>query len=111
MIGIVLPLDERGMPISNSFKANSIVEIERFMKKPKSCHAYVIMAQPIVAKAPPFLLQIYGSDNKFFAKDVLNRWEFTKSELGRYELKFEISFSLDFGIFIFGILPRILHRI
>lgn len=89
LVGIVLPLDVNGMPVLYSYKAQSIADIERFMRKPKSSHAYVKMAQPIKAKTPPFLLQIYGNDNKFRASDVLNRWKFVKFELEKYVFKFE----------------------
>lgn len=45
------------------------------------------MAQPIKAKSSPFLLQIFGTDNKFSANDVLKRWKFTVTELKKYIYK------------------------
>lgn len=85
LIGIVLPMNEKGMPIAFTFKAQSIDDIEQYMKKPMSTHAYLVMAQPIKPKTPPFLLQIFGTDNKFKTENVLNRWEYTKHELQRYK--------------------------
>lgn len=84
MIGIVLPFNQNGMPVTFSYKAQSIGDIERCMKKPKSYLAYVIMAQPIQPNSPPFLLQIYGTDNKFSSANVLNRWDHTKTELKKF---------------------------
>lgn len=84
LIGIVLPFNQKGMPITFTFKVESIDDIERFMKKPMSTHVYLVMAQPIKEKTPPFLLQVFGSDNKFNSEDVINRWEHTKSELKKY---------------------------
>lgn len=86
LVGIVLPLDGKGMPICLSFRANSINDIESHMEKSKSSLAYIIMAQPIKAKSAPFVLQIFGTDNRFSASDVLNRWKFTESELKKYGL-------------------------
>lgn len=88
LIGIVLPLDEKGMPITFTFRVQSIDEIEQFMQKRMSTVVYLVMAQPIKRKTAPFLLQIFGSDNKFQTNDVMNRWEHTKSELKKYVLAY-----------------------
>lgn len=82
LIGLDLPIDQiTGMPISSSFMARSLQEIEKNMRQPKSTLVYVVMAQPVIKHASPFILQIYGTMNKFKTLDVLNRWKFTISEL------------------------------
>lgn len=82
MIGIVLPIDERdGMPQICTFKAESIDKMREHLEKPQSNLVYIIAAQPLKEKAPPFILQIFGTDNKFDSKSVLKRWEYTENEL------------------------------
>lgn len=82
LIGLNLPPNEHtGMPQTSSFKARSLEEIEQNMSKPKCTHVYIVMAQPVIPHSSPYILQIYGTDNKFKTVDVLHRWEHTKSEL------------------------------
>lgn len=82
MIGIVLPIDvTTGMPIPFTFLASSEEEIYKNMKCKKSTHAYIVMAQPIAKNIPAFVLQLFGTDNKFATQDVLLRWKHTRSEL------------------------------
>lgn len=88
LVGLNLPLDvATGMPITSKFMANSLGEIEKHMKNPLSYLVYVVMAQPVMQKAPPFVLQIFGTDNKFFSADVNNRWIHTRNELEKYVQK------------------------
>lgn len=110
LIGIVLPFDGNGMPISYSYRAQSIDDIERFMKMPQSTVANTIMAQPIKLKSAPFVLQLFGNDNKFSTNDVLKRWEFTETELKKCVLQgvefyseLYINISLQNLLFRFGI--------
>ena len=44
-------------------------------------YAYVYMVQPLKDGIPPFCLAGIGSDNKFTAIDVLQRWKFINGEL------------------------------
>lgn len=83
LIGLVLPIhSETGMPISFSFKATSHNEIQRFMEAAeKSKLLYVVMAQPLIEHAPPFVLQLFGTNNKFNTSDVVQRLQFTVQEL------------------------------
>lgn len=89
MVGLVLPINPTtGMPVAFTFLARNASEIQYNMdKKAKSSLVYVVLAQALVPKAPPFILQIFGTDNKFKARDVLIRWQHTEQELRRY-LKF-----------------------
>lgn len=85
IIGLVLPLNEKtGCPVTLSYKARTVDEIKKHMEKQKSSIVYLVMAQPINEKHPPFILQLFGSGNVFTAQDVVNRWEYTRKELQKY---------------------------
>lgn len=85
LIGLVLPIASgSGMPIVFSFKASSQSEIQRLMElQAKSTLVYIIMAQPLMEHTPPFVLQIFGTDNKFTTINVMDRWICTAQELKR----------------------------
>lgn len=84
LVGLLLPLDSKtGMPIPFTFLARSKEEIENLMKKPLSSLLYVVMAQPLANNIPPFILLIFGTDNRFTTKDVLQRWSETEKHLER----------------------------
>lgn len=85
LVGMVLPIDENtGCPNRFEHTARSEEEIKSFMKLQKSTLVYIVMAIPLKEGVAPFILQIYGTDNKFKATDVMNRWNFTIKELNRY---------------------------
>lgn len=87
VVGLVLPFDEKtGCPKMFSYKATTVDEIKSHMKKKKASIAYVVMAQPLDERFPPFVLQLYGTDNTFKAKNVLDRWNFMENELGKYNI-------------------------
>lgn len=82
IVGLVLPINEKnGMPIPFTFTPNSVEDIENYLKKPKATLVYVIMAQPTRENVPPFVLQVFGTDNTFTTEEVAKRWEHTKMEL------------------------------
>lgn len=82
MIGLVLPFNEiDGMPRQFSFKATSEESIRKYMEQPQSTLVYIIVAQPLKKGAPPFILQMFGTNNKFEAGHILKRWRHTVSEL------------------------------
>lgn len=82
LLGPVPPINKStGMPVTHTFKARSAVEIARQMDKPLSNLIYVIMAQPLKENTPPFVLLMYGTDNKFNAVSVVQRWEFIRRKL------------------------------
>lgn len=84
LVGLVLPIDlATGMPISKSFMPQTATEIAIQMKGTKSTLAYVIMAQSIKEGVPPFVLQIFGTDNTFTTDNMFKRWNHTKNELSR----------------------------
>lgn len=84
IVGVVLPLNKsNGCPISFSFMATSADTIRQYIKEPMSKFVYIVMAQPLDEKIPPFLLQMFGTNSSFTTRDVIQRWQFTKSELER----------------------------
>lgn len=72
-----------GMPIYFSFKPKTATEILSQMELPQSTLIYLVMAQPIKADVPPFVLQVFGTNNSFKAKNMLQRWNHMKSELAK----------------------------
>lgn len=88
IVGKVLPIDEgTGFPIERSYKARSAEEIENHVNDEsinKSTLMYIIVAQPLKPNVPPFILSIFGTNNKFTTDHVLKRWQFIQKELARY---------------------------
>lgn len=84
VVGLVLPINPKtGIPISFSFMAESAADIQKFVKMRASKHLYLVLAQPLIAKVPPFVLQIFGTDNTFTSVDVQRRWKHTIAELSK----------------------------
>lgn len=81
LVGLVLPFGKNGMPIPFSFLATSAEDIQKYIDKKKSRLIYFVMAQPLKENTPPFLLSMFGTDNKFEFKNVLQRWKFMEREL------------------------------
>lgn len=85
LVGIVLPADiNTGCPKTFHFNATDAETIQVHLQEQRSTMVYVIMAQPIDEKVPPFVLQLFGTNNRFTTSDVVKRWNFTKSELEKY---------------------------
>lgn len=83
LIGFVLPIsNSTGLPIPFSYPARDAAEIINHFRNGNSVASFlnVIMAQPL-GGAPPFCLLLFGSDNRYTAKDVLNRWQSITLEL------------------------------
>lgn len=88
LVGIVLPLDSSGIPKAFSYLATSAEKIQNFLNYSKSTHVYLVLAQPLVEGVPPFILQLYGTNNTFKTEHVLKRWEYTVECLKTYVLFF-----------------------
>lgn len=85
LVGINFPIDSlTGMPLTESYLARTLSDISKHMKNQLSSLVYLIMAQPVKPKCPPFVLQLFGTDNKFTSQNVLDRWEFTIQELKKW---------------------------
>lgn len=84
LIGLVLPLDvSTGMPIPCTFIPESANNIIQQINQKKSKLVYLVMAQSIKEGTPPFILQMFGTDNKFTSEDMFRRWNNTKAELAK----------------------------
>lgn len=82
----MLPFNQcNGMPENFVFQVKTAQDIKRFVEMPQSTLVYIIVAQPLAGNAPPFILQIFGSINRFKSSDVLKRWAFTERELKKYD--------------------------
>lgn len=83
LVGLVLPLDENGMPIRDSFIPTNVAEIQQQMNSPLSTLVYLVMAQPMKKDIPPFVLTVFGTNNTFKAADIMRRWQYIVSELSK----------------------------
>lgn len=86
LVGFSLPINNNGMPSPNSFLARSASENEQhFLLNSEHVASFVnvIMSQPLVLAYPPFCLLIFGSDNKYTASDVVNRWLYAMHALNQ----------------------------
>lgn len=88
LVGIVLPIDSNsGCPKRFEYTARNEEEIRKFMQYKKSTLVYIVMAIPLKEGVPPFILQLFGTDNRFTAIDVIKRWDYTIHDLKRYLLQ------------------------
>ena len=95
-VGFVLPVDKKGVLVTDAFLATTFDAIEdMFTKNSISRYAYVYMAQPLCHNTPPFCLSCMGSDNQFTAQDVLLKWNYIISECKKEILYVVTSFRAD----------------
>lgn len=86
LVGMTLELDDKtGCPKKFESTARDMEEIKKFMKYNKSTLVYIVMAVPLNEDIPPFILQLFGTDNKFNTTNVVRRWIHTVQELKRYK--------------------------
>lgn len=82
LVGLVLPTNiSTGMPIPFSFLAKSAEAIEKELHKSRSSLIYLVMAQPLKENTPPYVLLMYETDNRFTARNVLDRWQYIEHQL------------------------------
>lgn len=80
-VGPVLPLIN-GCPVVDSYPATSAATMANyFVNRALSKIAYVVMVQPLAARAPAFCLVMFGTDNKFSAEDVGHRLDYMERGL------------------------------
>ena len=83
-VGFVLPLDDHGLPLVDSFLVTSFAAIEKsFSSATIAKYAYIYMAQPLGAVVPPFCLACLGTDQRFTAQHVLQRWQYIYSQCAK----------------------------
>lgn len=85
LVGIVLPLDSKtGLPQPFTYLASSAEAIEKNATQKMSSLVYMVLALPLKPGIPPFVLQVFGTDNKFRAENVALRLEHTSRVLKKY---------------------------
>lgn len=92
LIGFALPIDANGMPITFSFPAGNVKEIQKHFSDSSnfvSSTAYVQMAHPIDDNASPFCLMLFLTDSKFTACNTYKRWIFQAGKLREKGIKIE----------------------
>lgn len=88
LVGMTLKIDDKtGCPRRFEFTARDEEEIKKFCRMTKSTHIYLILAIPLKEGIAPFVLQLFGTDNRFNATDVVKRWNYSTKELGRFVCK------------------------
>ena len=81
IVGFVPALDSDGLPLVGSFPATSGQEIlHHFKFGAVSRIAYVIMVRPLAVISAPICLALFGTDNKFDYRQVLQRWKWMSKE-------------------------------
>uniref|UniRef100_A0A1X7TPL7 Uncharacterized protein n=1 Tax=Amphimedon queenslandica TaxID=400682 RepID=A0A1X7TPL7_AMPQE len=94
-VGFVLPVNRDGLPLRNSFNVNTFEDIESYFQQHTIAkYAYVYMVQSLKEGVPSFCLACIGSDNKFSATDVLQRWKYINKELSLRGVRV-VSFAAD----------------
>lgn len=85
LIGMTLVIDDQtGYPKRFEFTTRDEEEIKKYCRMTKSTHIYVVIAIPLKEGVAPFLLQIFGTDNRFTTQNVVKRWNHTIKELNGY---------------------------
>lgn len=85
LVGLKLPIDAKtGMPVPFTFLANTAEDIQTHSQKPFATLVYVVLALPLKPGVPPFVLQIFGTNNTFTAENVIQRWKQTIHDLKKY---------------------------
>ena len=81
LVGFVLPCNDKGIPIGDSFMAVSFDSIEQaFRDGTKAKYAFTYMAKPLAEGVPAFCLSCSGTNNQFTRELVLKRWKYIHTE-------------------------------
>ena len=77
LVGFVLPSDDKGLPLTDSFMAVSFQAIENSFKVGEVAnYAFVYMAQSLCPDVPAFCLACMGTGNKCTADLIIKRWKY-----------------------------------
>ena len=96
LVGFVLPCDNEGLPLTDSFIAVTFASIEEsFRTAEVAKYAFVYMAQPLwYQNVPSFCLACMGTNNKFTAEGVLKLWTYIFLECKKLGISV-VSFGAD----------------
>lgn len=84
IVGFVLPLSKGLTQVKRFIASSSPVIQEYFQGGVKASYAYVIVAQPLTPGSPSYCVGMFGTDNKFNHKDVIERWKYIKNEAEKF---------------------------
>ena len=77
LVGFVLPSTKNGLPLTDAFLAISFESIKSaFQDGEFAKYAFVYMAQIVTKDVSPLCLCCFSTNNKFTAKQVLQRWKY-----------------------------------
>lgn len=77
IIGLELPLDNNGIPITSFFKFTSIDAVKGYLDKyPKSSYAKLISCRSLDPKSSSFIVAIFGTKGTDQSKGVKLRWDY-----------------------------------
>ena len=94
-VGFVLPLSEEKLPIQNAFCLQTFEEIKAaFNSNVVAKYAHCIVAQPVSINAPSFVLFVMGTDSKYNAETITQRWNYIENELNRRHVQV-LTFGAD----------------
>lgn len=96
IMGFVLPIKaDNGLPIPFSYPAESADAILAHFSRENRVSSFVnvVMAQPL-GNVTPFCLLVYGSDNRYSATNVADRWKTLKEKLATLNIQV-LSISSD----------------
>ena len=95
LVGFVLPSNDEGIPLSDSFKAISFdFAQETFLTKEIGKYVLVYMAQPLEENVPAYCLMCSATDNKYNAELITKRWKYIYDECLKWGIQV-ISFGAD----------------
>lgn len=64
--------------------------IRGHLDQPRSRYAYLVMALPLDENVPPYVQQLFGTNNNFKSEEVLKSWEFIRLELEMYLIRYPV---------------------
>ncbi|CAF3916516.1 unnamed protein product [Rotaria sp. Silwood1] len=76
-VGFVLPLDNYGLPINTTYSTKLFNILEEWcsnISKSKLLTAHLVQPISNSSTSSPYLLSVYGTDNKYKSIDGLSRW-------------------------------------
>jgi len=95
MVGFVLPCNQEGFPLTDSFIAISFPQMEHcFTSADIAKYAVIYMASPLAENIPAFCLACVGTNNKYTFNLVVQRWSYILCECGKRGITV-VSFGAD----------------
>ena len=88
LVGLVLPSTKNGLPLPDALLVISFDSItSAFQDGEFAKYAFVYVAQTVTKDVHPFCLCCLGTNNKFTAEQVLQRWKYIYLSCKKLELQ------------------------